>query len=80
MTHAQEIIKRIEQAYDKRQAKKQIKCPACGYVFGQDAFLRYVTYWGESGPQDGECHNCESPLQITEHVERTFDVELVKGA
>jgi len=53
----------------------EIKCPDCGYVFDSCDSESIVTFWGEDGPQTEECPNCDASLIITEHVERTWDVQ-----
>ena len=46
----------------------------CGYDFDMEDMKNLITYWGEDGPRDEECPNCEHKMTIEEHVERTFTI------
>ena len=58
------------------ESAEKIRCPACSYLFDPEDSSGLITYHGENGPQDVECPNCETAMSITEHVSRTYEVEL----
>ena len=55
-----------------------IRCPVCGRTFDTEEQAAYVSYWGESGEQEGECIGCDAELSIEEHVERSYTVSIVR--
>jgi rubredoxin len=71
-----DIYERIERDLARQKERRQIKCPACGYVFDFEDVVcsGLVTYWGQDGPQEWECPDCEACLVVTEHVTREYDV------
>jgi hypothetical protein len=54
-----------------------IQCAGCGGVL--DYTDLPVTYWGDDG--DGRltmCSHCGVDLLVTEHVERTYEIEVAR--
>lgn len=58
----------------EQQAREEAQCPACKYVFDPEDLDGLVTYYGEDGPQDVCCPNCEASLTVNETVTREFEV------
>ena len=80
MSFAQTLMERVDAMMEARRKAQEVRCPSCGYTFNAEDKEGLVTYWGEVGPQDEECPACEQALRVTEHVERTYDVEVVTPA
>lgn len=64
----------------EQRRRESVQCPACGYVFDWESMASVTTYWGNDGPQERDCPNCETPLLITERVSRTYEVKFAQAA
>jgi redox-regulated HSP33 family molecular chaperone len=67
-------IDRDQYIRDWRERQK-IKCPYCNHEYDfTSEDMGMVTYWGEDGPQELTCDNCDKGFFADEHVDRTFTV------
>lgn len=64
----------IERILQQRKEAEQIKCPHCGTIQSNDDYSYPVSYWGEEGPAEIECVECEKKFWVKELVERTYSV------
>lgn len=54
-----------------------IICPECNWHQDlTDTYYaeQYVTYWGESGPKDYQCPECDYRMVVKERVMRSFEI------
>jgi hypothetical protein len=58
-----------------------VVCPHCGQ-FNRFEFCdgdgRLVTYWGDGGPHEYECQDCERVFFVREYVIRNFEAGKTK--
>jgi len=71
----------MERKLKTMRREEIIMCPNCGYVFDMcEGMEKLITYWGENGPVEEDCPECEAQLLVTESVRRTYEVERRKAA
>lgn len=66
-----EGIERIYQAWNATV----VTCPACGSsqdLADSDYAQSYVTYWGDAGPREYWCNNCDHKMMVKETVMRSI--------
>jgi hypothetical protein len=54
-----------------------IECPHCEYEFVpdfNDGYGYLITYWGDDGPKEIECEECDRAFRVKEHVLRWHEV------
>lgn len=66
-----DYIERILQVY---RDGMQIKCPHCGTIQPNDDYQYPVSYWGEDGPIEWTCTECEKKFWVEEYVSRSYTV------
>jgi hypothetical protein len=52
-----------------------VKCPECGSskdLADTDYAQDFVTYWGEDGPKEYWCNNCDHKMMVKETVMRSI--------
>jgi hypothetical protein len=64
----------LDRLLELRKEAEEIKCPFCGAIQPSDDCQYPVTYWGEDGPVEKECGECEERFFVEEMVERTYTV------
>jgi DNA-directed RNA polymerase subunit RPC12/RpoP len=64
----------IDCILEQKKESEQVKCPHCGAIQPNDDFQYPVSYWGEEGPVEIECVECEKKFWVEESVERTYIV------
>jgi hypothetical protein len=50
--------------------RTEIYCPYCHEVFSEAGCTKFVTYWGEDGPQAATCQACGTDFVVHERVTR----------
>jgi DNA-directed RNA polymerase subunit RPC12/RpoP len=77
-------LEEIEKLIEEKRELERIRCPYCkevNYESGNPHDINltfFVTYWGESGPQEFECIHCERTFMVEEEVTRNFDVTTIE--
>ena len=65
----------MERRLEAMRREESIVCPDCGHVFDMcEGMEKLITYWGEDGPVEEDCPECEAQLVVTETVTRTYEV------
>lgn len=64
------IMERIEK---QMKEEKEIRCPHCGKVQNDYDCSYLVSYWGEDGPYEVECSDCEQTFYVIERVRRSYE-------
>ncbi|KKN29877.1 hypothetical protein LCGC14_0839550 [marine sediment metagenome] len=65
----------IDRLVAEQRRRESVQCPACGYTFDAEDMAGLVSYWGDNGPREMDCPECERAMVVTENVERTYEVQ-----
>lgn len=58
----------------------EIACPHCGDLFDDAHDIDgVITYWGEDGPVELWCCNCDGKFNVQERVLRTYTISEVES-
>lgn len=66
-----EGVERLYQAWNATV----VTCPECGSsqdLADSDYAQSYVTYWGDDGPREYWCNNCDHKMLVQERVMRSI--------
>jgi DNA-directed RNA polymerase subunit RPC12/RpoP len=64
---------------DNAYITRHFKCPHCGYIGDMSDWLcdggeDLVTYWGDDGPVEISCLECDETIVLKEHVGRHWEI------
>lgn len=70
------VSQMVENAMERYEKEREIRCPYCDKLQSNDDWQYPVTYHGEDGPVEWTCDNpdCEKKFYVEEIVERTYSV------